>query len=346
MLSLPNRRGVPCLSEDSIVLDVMYHPWVRRLGRISQLGPMSIIYPASEAARYTRLEHSVGVSLINEYIINRYGRRMGLDSWDRLVFRLAGLLHDVGHGPMSHTYDLMLTNGCDGGRGARIDSGCNGEDICPEPHEMRGVFMAGIVLRECAAQSKGPMWERIPYGMDVLVEHVCCAILGKRPTLMKYAFREDLQHLLNQQKDSALDTDRLDYLIRDMKVLVEVDPISARSAPGGGTVFEVTKLVQYCLDNMWGGLIHKVMFPRYEQKILMDLRLYLHKHLYNRTKELLSKEGIQRSFSRLFNESDLHVDDMTVISNRKHAEDMVNLSEIQLKAIFMDEIRASKRNTI
>jgi len=74
---------------------------MQRLRGISQLAFTCYVYPG---ARHSRFEHSLGVM----HIAWRMGIQVGLSEEELSVVRLAGLLHDLGHGPFSHVSDVPL----------------------------------------------------------------------------------------------------------------------------------------------------------------------------------------------------------------------------------------------
>lgn len=74
---------------------------VQRLRRVRQLGLSSMVYPG---ATHTRFEHSLGVM----HIAGRYAQSLGLSEGECQLHRLAGLLHDVGHGPFSHATEWVM----------------------------------------------------------------------------------------------------------------------------------------------------------------------------------------------------------------------------------------------
>ena len=85
-------------------LAIIDSPIFQRLRRIKQLSGAHLTYPAAQHARF---EHSLGVM----HIAGQAGRALleggVLDSDDIDVLRLAGLLHDVGHGPFSHLFEQV-----------------------------------------------------------------------------------------------------------------------------------------------------------------------------------------------------------------------------------------------
>jgi len=71
---------------------------LQRLGHIKQLGLANLVFPG---ANHTRLEHSLGAC----HIADRLAREMEMEEEDRQKLTTAALLHDVGHGPFSHTLE-------------------------------------------------------------------------------------------------------------------------------------------------------------------------------------------------------------------------------------------------
>ena len=85
------------------------HPVFVRLNRIEQLGPTSYVYPGG---RHTRFSHSIGtLHLITEAL--DVLRRKGCDITEEEAeaAKVAMLLHDVGHGPMSHSLEGSFVYG-------------------------------------------------------------------------------------------------------------------------------------------------------------------------------------------------------------------------------------------
>lgn len=72
----------------------------QRLRRIRQLSGAHLTYPG---AQHTRFEHSLGVMHIAGQTARLLQEKSALDS--EHILRLAGLLHDIGHGPFSHLFE-------------------------------------------------------------------------------------------------------------------------------------------------------------------------------------------------------------------------------------------------
>jgi HD superfamily phosphohydrolase len=81
---------------------------VQRLRELKQLGVSDLTYIN---ATHTRFEHSLGVMYLAEkMLLNLIDKRQAVEisPKDVLCVKIAGLLHDIGHGPYSHVYDGLF----------------------------------------------------------------------------------------------------------------------------------------------------------------------------------------------------------------------------------------------
>jgi len=74
---------------------------VQRLRHVSQLAGAERVFPG---ATHSRFLHSLGVM----HVAGMYADHLQLPSARRVLLRLAGLLHDIGHGPFSHQFDEIV----------------------------------------------------------------------------------------------------------------------------------------------------------------------------------------------------------------------------------------------
>ncbi|VVB86205.1 Deoxyguanosinetriphosphate triphosphohydrolase-like protein [uncultured archaeon] len=84
-------------------VELLSTPVVQRLRRIKQLGNTHLVYPS---ACHSRFEHTLGVL----HIANRMAEKLSLSDGEIEIVRCAALLHDIGHGPLSHNFETVLKN--------------------------------------------------------------------------------------------------------------------------------------------------------------------------------------------------------------------------------------------
>lgn len=99
---------------DEFIVRLLDTPEVQRLRRIRALGPASLAFPGAEHSRFA---HAVG----SAHVMSRYLARIStleseipaayhLDTDMRKVALAAALLHDLGHGPYSHSFESVLSH--------------------------------------------------------------------------------------------------------------------------------------------------------------------------------------------------------------------------------------------
>ncbi len=99
--------------DNQIILDLINTPEFQRLRRIKQLGTSSLTFHGAE---HSRFGHCLGVYEIARRMCNHFQRNYptnhpGDGLWDdheRPVVLCAALLHDLGHGPYSHTFEHIF----------------------------------------------------------------------------------------------------------------------------------------------------------------------------------------------------------------------------------------------
>lgn len=95
------------ISIDSpLVFDLIQHPAFQRLRHIRQLGLAELVYPG---AIHTRFQHALGAMHLMRRVLESF-RGKGIDISERELVsaQIAILLHDIGHGPFSHTLEETI----------------------------------------------------------------------------------------------------------------------------------------------------------------------------------------------------------------------------------------------
>jgi hypothetical protein len=113
MNGLPNKRkiindpvyGLITIPND-LVFDIIQHPWFQRLRRINQLGLTHYVYPS---AVHTRFQHALGaMHLMTQALEVLRSKDIPITPEEEEGVLCAILLHDIGHGPYSHTLEQTL----------------------------------------------------------------------------------------------------------------------------------------------------------------------------------------------------------------------------------------------
>lgn len=182
-------------------------PLFQRLKRVKQTGLVYHVYPS---ATHTRFEHSLGVATLAERCFEAIRKRYLVEekkpfpagddrlNGDLAHLRMAGLLHDVGHGLCSHAAEQIYTAFSDlreFKNQPRFTKNSPGEILSyliVTSLTFRNWFNE-IVVKECGAK----------IDLDVVGE----MILGKHPDKELY--------FLAQIVSSPFDADKLDYIARD-----------------------------------------------------------------------------------------------------------------------------------
>ena len=86
---------------DTTALTLLDSPLLQRLRYIRQLGFSYLVYPG---ANHTRFEHSLGTM----HLAGVMCHQLGVPEHDRLLIVTAALLHDIGHGPFSHSIEPVM----------------------------------------------------------------------------------------------------------------------------------------------------------------------------------------------------------------------------------------------
>ncbi len=144
---------------------------LQRLRRIKQLPGSEYVYPG---AMNTRFEHSLGVM----HLAGLMGKRISEQSGDDdivTILRVSGLLHDIGHGPFSHSFEPLL------------------KESLGMTHEEMSVH---LIKRTEISDMLGK------WGIEV--SEVTDLIKGVHP-------RRSLSRIIN----SSVDADKMDYTVRD-----------------------------------------------------------------------------------------------------------------------------------
>lgn len=167
-----------------LAIQIIDTPHFQRLHYIKQTGFAYKVFPSAMTSRF---EHSLGVYHATRLLLNHIMKiqkelEAECDERKQELICIAGLVHDIGHGPYSHLFDRFL-----------LDT--KSEWKC---HEKRGIdiFRNLVVTNEVSLTE-----EEINFISDL--------VLGCN--------RTQWYHQIVNNSYSGLDTDKIDYVLRDTK---------------------------------------------------------------------------------------------------------------------------------
>lgn len=180
----------------------------QRLREIKQLGFSEFSFPG---ATHNRFLHSIGVSHVAGLVFDSVFRAFPFKKSQnknrfRQLVKLAALLHDIGHGPLSHTTELVMPQLKKLNIKLYENQKINQERIAN--HEDYTIkFVTDSEISKIISK----------YFPDISPIHVAC-LIDKELTADEFVFLDgviNFRPLLSQIVSSELDADRMDYLERD-----------------------------------------------------------------------------------------------------------------------------------
>ncbi|HKA21267.1 MAG TPA: HD domain-containing protein [Blastocatellia bacterium] len=94
-----------CQPDDRLIVDLIDSTEFQRLRRIRQLGLAMFTYQGAEHSRFT---HSIGVMHLMTRALNLLSSHHTITEEARILGRAGALLHDLGHGPLSHVVEKVF----------------------------------------------------------------------------------------------------------------------------------------------------------------------------------------------------------------------------------------------
>jgi HD superfamily phosphohydrolase len=183
LIRIPPELTVPLTERVCRIIDTEAF---RRLAKITQVGLVSLVYPA---ARHTRFEHSLGVYRLALLFLKRLAhiKRFTevIDKHSAELFIVTALLHDIGHFPYCHLIEDIKIAGM------------------PSHEELAARYILSGAIADILRKD----WNIEP---DEVVDLLTGKNGGKSPRLAASAV-----NLLSSILSGPIDIDKLDYLFRD-----------------------------------------------------------------------------------------------------------------------------------
>lgn len=94
---------------NSLIFDIIEHPYFQRLRRVTQMGLSNMVYPG---ANHTRFHHAIGcMHLMQKAVYVLRNKNVAISNEEANALYVAILLHDIGHGAFSHALEHSIVNG-------------------------------------------------------------------------------------------------------------------------------------------------------------------------------------------------------------------------------------------
>ncbi|KAI3966617.1 hypothetical protein MKW92_028075 [Papaver armeniacum] len=173
----------------------------QRLNTIKQLGVAYFVFDTDDA-KHSRFDHSLGVYWLASNAVNKLkanqGLELGIEGFDIQTVKLAGLLHDVGHGPYSHVFEQeflpLLTN-------VKIRS-----------HKEMSVKLVDYIIDKHNIDIDPGTIKRVK---DIIVSGV--------NTVQKSGLEKKFLYDIVANRRTGIDVDMLDYIARDDRAVPRDD---------------------------------------------------------------------------------------------------------------------------
>ncbi|KAM8754342.1 deoxynucleoside triphosphate triphosphohydrolase SAMHD1-like [Acanthopagrus schlegelii] len=240
----------------------------QRLRYIKQLGGAYFVYPG---ASHNRFEHSIGVAHLAGELARALRTRqpeLEITDEDILCVQIAGLCHDLGHGPFSHLYDgMFIKKQKEMKRNERKE-----EKKCPEldwKHEEASKAMFDYLVKDNKLEEEMKHW-RLDLTKDlVFIKEMINGPLNAEAAQdneWPYEGRGQEKSFLYEivsNKRNGIDVDKFDYFARDFYHLGMKNNFDYRRFIHFARVCEVDGKKQICVRDKEAVNIYDMFHTRY-----------------------------------------------------------------------------------
>lgn len=235
-------HGYIDIDSELFVKDIIDTPEFQRLRNIKQLGVCEFVFPSAKGSRF---EHSIGVYYLATRMINailKNTKHLCCIDNDIELIKVAALIHDIGHGPFSHVWDVF----------------CKNNDQCEE-HEYRSFEIFKHM--------------NIEYGLGYTDKEMSKIAHMIQPTkdFIKPKDNNYWMYQIVANISSGLDVDKMDYVLRDCPVIgLEINKEDVYR------VIDSTKVVDNTITFPDKAFYSRTIFNIFETRYKLHKDLYQH----------------------------------------------------------------------
>lgn len=318
-------------------LDLIDTPEFQRLRRIHQLSVASLVFPSAE---HTRFSHSIGTFHVMKNIVNHFEKEFNslnieITDEERNLALVIALLHDIGHGPLSHAFESIAKE--------------NHEEWTKRIILSKDSNINKVLIKNFGIGFPGKLVELIDKENDIRDRGI--------NNISKHEV--NLFFVISSLISSQLDADRIDYLLRDsFNTGVKFGSIDLSRIINAMTLTEYNDEIFVCIEEKYLPDIEEYLLARYQ----MHEAVYFHdtkcevelviEKIFMRIKELINTKDlnsiIPKEFMAIFNDEEMdlkdyiELDDYTLISMFKRIKNCDDIILSFLCKVIIDRIKYSR----
>ncbi|XP_060912849.1 deoxynucleoside triphosphate triphosphohydrolase SAMHD1-like [Labrus mixtus] len=250
-----------------LLIKIIDTPQFQRLRFIKQLGGVYFVYPG---ASHNRFEHSIGVGYLAGKLAEDLRSRqpeLKISDEDVLCVQIAGLCHDLGHGPFSHLYDgMFLPKALEKKEEMRRNGELGEEEKLEEwKHEKGSCDMLDHLVKENNIKPAMDMYGLIPEkDIRFIKEMIAGPLQESKSKKWPYKGRPEEKSFLYEivsNKKNGVDVDKFDYLARIAEAFLKADGHIEIEGSGGrmftlSTAFKNMEAYTKLTDNVFEEILN------------------------------------------------------------------------------------------
>ncbi|XP_074644284.1 deoxynucleoside triphosphate triphosphohydrolase SAMHD1-like isoform X2 [Tubulanus polymorphus] len=258
-----------------LLIKIMDTPQFQRLRYLKQLGACYYVFPG---ASHNRFEHSIGVAHLAGELVKTLQQKqpeLQITIKDIICVQIAGLCHDLGHGPFSHLFDGKFIP--------------HVRPQCKWKHEIASVKMFQYLLDDNELYDEFHRYGLTEKDIKFIKEQIAGPRHDLKSEIWPYEGRDKSKSFLYEvvaNKRNGIDVDKWDYFSRDCHMLGIKNSFDHQRFMKFARVLAVNKMLQICCRDKEVNNIYDMFHTR----SALHRRAYQHKT--NQIMEVMLTEAL------------------------------------------------------